>query len=92
MDGVAPETIDDFEVFGWGDIDFMPHFWRLLGYRTINVRVQILESFDISDDLLTFDDIQRAENVIRQSLDLDTKTQQNISDALVAQQDRATVS
>ncbi len=85
VNGAPLKHDKDYEVYGWGDVLFINHFWTLLGQKSIHVQVTMLPFIPVPNDVITHDTIKQAETLITQSLDLAPLTALDKQDALVAQ-------
>ncbi len=66
VEGKKPETVAEYEVYGWGDLSFALHFWRIMAYKYVDVEVALLPPLPVSADG-TIDKIiiEQAEQAVR---------------------------
>ncbi len=93
VNGKPVQRVEDFEAYGWGDISFAAHFWRVLGYRNMDVSVTFLPAMPAgSGDKIEGKTIEQCGDAVRALVEKTILPVSDYGNAPVAQQDRATVS
>lgn len=64
VDGQALHSQEDYEIYGWGDIGFGPHLWRVMGKKSIDVEVHFLPPVPV-ENMLTAEIVGNAEHAVR---------------------------
>lgn len=49
VDGQPLAMPEDFEIYGWGDVSFALHLWRVMGHRNLDVRVTFLPPLTVGE-------------------------------------------
>lgn len=64
VNGKPVETVAEYETYGWGDIGFAPHLWRVLGTKRIDVDIHFLPPISVNN-IVTADIVKQAEDAVR---------------------------
>lgn len=68
VDGRKPQEISDYEVYGWGDLSFALHFWRIMAYNRVDVEVAFLPPLHVGEsDMIDKIVIEQAEIAVRET-------------------------
>lgn len=69
VDGQPLETVADYEMYGWGDIGFAPHFWNIMARKVVKVEVVLLPPLSVNaDGVIDKIIIEQAEQAVRDTV------------------------